>query len=726
MDVEFSNTLKIINLLKHNRLSNIKQLLKDEITVYNGVCGTLIHLSILLRNLPCMKRMLNSISREEGIKWISIQDRYGRSPLDLSIKYNSKEITIFLNEYLDKRNKNIENKLRKIEDENNYEKMIIKGFADTIIKEGPLEKYINFAFGYRNRHLVLKKDKILYYGCRDTGKELKEIFALHEITVDVCENQNSFILVDMRNRKKYIFRTETPEEAVGWVLCIEDTKYENTFDQSFFHFSLVGCILKEYLKIKGENLVCEGIVSFECFTMFADLFEGINIEDAIEKEEIVAMDVENIKTPVIVGESDSDSEKFYDFETENTDEILKSDSLIQVSSFSKEDVRNDEFKVNLGKEEFFDATDGENQEEKNEFLTQERVKLPVTGGVEKKELYSSLLNEKSGNFDIFSAKFPMNVHEPLSLLQRMTEDLIFKNILDKINGISDGCLRMAYVSGFIVSSFFHTKHRIFKPFTPLLGETFYHKLENTDIYCEQVSLNPNISALHAENQNFIYESFLDFSSSLKSKKILINHNGNCKLILKDKNEIYSWKKVDTVVKGFESGDVTVLHNGKIELECGDIKGIIKIKPSKSRDEINVCGSVKQKNKTVYSFKGIWDKYLLCRDMDTGNEFYVYESNERRFPEYYNMTKYSFQLNFITSEIESKMFYTDSRYRPDTRALEYGQFANALENNEIIENRQRVRKNESRPLKPRFFEFNNNLWTWKGCDDTGKGERIFEI
>jgi len=64
--------------------------------------------------------------------------------------------------------------------------------------------------------------------------------------------------------------------------------------------------------------------------------------------------------------------------------------------------------------------------------------------------------------------------EPLSFLQRLTEDLEYSDCLDAAAalGDDDSCLRLAYVTAFSVSGYANTTERLFRPFNPLLGETY--------------------------------------------------------------------------------------------------------------------------------------------------------------------------------------------------------------------------------------------------------------
>ncbi|NWS91824.1 OSBP1 protein, partial [Toxostoma redivivum] len=67
---------------------------------------------------------------------------------------------------------------------------------------------------------------------------------------------------------------------------------------------------------------------------------------------------------------------------------------------------------------------------------------------------------------------PVNFNEPLSMLQRLTEDLEYHELLDRAARCESSLEQLCYVAAFTVSSYSTTVFRTSKPFNPLLGETF--------------------------------------------------------------------------------------------------------------------------------------------------------------------------------------------------------------------------------------------------------------
>jgi len=76
------------------------------------------------------------------------------------------------------------------------------------------------------------------------------------------------------------------------------------------------------------------------------------------------------------------------------------------------------------------------------------------------------------------------------MLQRLTEDLEYHELLDKAVKCESSTEQMCFVAAFSVSSYSTTVHRTAKPFNPLLGETYeLDRLEELGFrsLCEQVS-----------------------------------------------------------------------------------------------------------------------------------------------------------------------------------------------------------------------------------------------
>lgn len=67
---------------------------------------------------------------------------------------------------------------------------------------------------------------------------------------------------------------------------------------------------------------------------------------------------------------------------------------------------------------------------------------------------------------------PVHFNEPLSLIQRIMEELEYSCLLDEAASCNDSLEQMCYVVGFTVSAYSTTIDKVTKPFNPLLGETY--------------------------------------------------------------------------------------------------------------------------------------------------------------------------------------------------------------------------------------------------------------
>ena len=104
--------------------------------------------------------------------------------------------------------------------------------------------------------------------------------------------------------------------------------------------------------------------------------------------------------------------------------------------------------------------------------------------------------------ELYRFTIPIVWNEPLSLLQRMAENIRYSNeLLDKAANMNNPLDRMKCVAGFIVSTTSIHVHRLSKPFNPLLGETyeFISTRGNYRICSEQVSHHPPVSAYYSES-----------------------------------------------------------------------------------------------------------------------------------------------------------------------------------------------------------------------------------
>jgi hypothetical protein len=123
----------------------------------------------------------------------------------------------------------------------------------------------------------------------------------------------------------------------------------------------------------------------------------------------------------------------------------------------------------------------------------------------------------------------------------------------------------------------------------------------------------------------------------------------------------------------------------------------------------VEGTVFIDKKPVIIFKGKWNDSVSMTDLRTNVtevvwKKYPYPAN---WDKQYGMTQHSLQLNYLPSWLRGKLPPTDSRLRPDQRALEHGDFSKASDEKNRLEVKQRAERKYMETNKvehiPKYFE-----------------------
>ncbi|RYR25007.1 hypothetical protein Ahy_B02g058644 [Arachis hypogaea] len=99
---------------------------------------------------------------------------------------------------------------------------------------------------------------------------------------------------------------------------------------------------------------------------------------------------------------------------------------------------------------------------------------------------------------------PVTIFESMTMLQKMAELREYSHLLDKADKCEDPYMWLVYASSWAVSVYY-VYQRTWKPFNPILGETYEMVNHGGIIFLsKQVSHHPPMSAGHAENEHFTY------------------------------------------------------------------------------------------------------------------------------------------------------------------------------------------------------------------------------
>ncbi|EEU46915.1 uncharacterized protein NECHADRAFT_103782 [Fusarium vanettenii 77-13-4] len=361
--------------------------------------------------------------------------------------------------------------------------------------------------------------------------------------------------------------------------------------------------------------------------------------------------------------------------------------------------------------------------------------------------------------DMTKMTLPVSFNEPTSLLYRAGEDMEYADLLDLAADRTDSIERLIYVAAFAASEYASTIGRVAKPFNPLLGETFEYVRpdKNYRFFIEQVSHHPPVGAAHAESPKWTYWGESAVKSKFYGKSFDINPLGTWFLKLRPtaggKEELYTWKKVTSSVIGIITGNPTVDNYGPMEIRnwtTGEVAHI-EFKPRgwKASSAYQVSGKVLDASGNVrFSMGGRWNSKLYARltpgyeaavdepkesgEMHQGGltdpncAYLIWKAHERPTGIPFNLTPFVLTFNHIDDQLRPWLPPTDSRLRPDQRAMEDGEYDFAADEKNRLETaqrgRRRIREERGEEFQPAWFyktrceitgeeywQFNNKYW-----------------
>ncbi|XP_011442354.3 oxysterol-binding protein 1 isoform X1 [Magallana gigas] len=311
--------------------------------------------------------------------------------------------------------------------------------------------------------------------------------------------------------------------------------------------------------------------------------------------------------------------------------------------------------------------------------------------------------------DLSKIPMPVNFSEPLSMLQRLTEEFEYADCLDRAAACEDSAEQLVHVAAFTISAYSTTINRTTKPFNPLLGETY--ECDRTDdlgwkSFAEQVSHHPPTASQFTEGNGWTMWQEFTMGSKFRGKYLQIIPLGIAHLVFKKSGNHYTWRKVTTTVHNIIVGKLWVDNHGEMDISNhrnGDKCHLKYSAYSYFSREIprKVTGVVADKEGNAkWVLTGTWDKRMEAAKVvhidesnkgkpvfETGAHVCIWE--KRPLPpgsdRMYNFTSLAITLN----EPEEGVAPTDSRLRPDQRAMEEGRWDEANKLKQELEEKQRA-------------------------------------
>ncbi|KAK4144288.1 putative oxysterol binding protein [Dichotomopilus funicola] len=321
--------------------------------------------------------------------------------------------------------------------------------------------------------------------------------------------------------------------------------------------------------------------------------------------------------------------------------------------------------------------------------------------------------------DLSTISMPVSANEPVSLLQRMAEQLEYAPLLDAAARQDQASHRLLYVAAFAISQFSNGRAKeraIRKPFNPLLGETFELVRSEAEVpgglrlLVEKVSHRPwSFAQSPAPTQKFWGKS-AELTTEGRVRVSLRLATGGDGDDAGSQEEHYSWNTATVFLRNVVMGEKYVEPVGTMHV-CNDTTG------AKATVEFRSKGVFGGRGEEVYvdtvgpdgdnlgvTMSGTWTNALK---MQPGNrEVWKAGSLVDKPATTYGLTTFAASLNEITALEKGKLPPTDCRLRPDQRLAEQGELDEAEEWKVKLEEaqrqRRRVMEEQGEEWKPRWF------------------------
>ncbi|XP_051797889.1 oxysterol-binding protein-related protein 7-like [Acanthochromis polyacanthus] len=364
--------------------------------------------------------------------------------------------------------------------------------------------------------------------------------------------------------------------------------------------------------------------------------------------------------------------------------------------------------------------------------TGRRTVIPAPGADNSHIGIMTILYNNIGK-DLSRVSMPVALNEPVCLLQRVSEELEYSELLDIANHIDDPYERMVYVAAFSISGYAWASWRYrYKPFNPVLGETYesYREDRGFQYISEQVSHHPPISACHAESENFTFWQDQRWKNKFWGKSVEIISSGQVNVSLPNYGDHYEWNKAVTCIHNVLSQQRWLEHYGEVVIRntksdvCTCKITFVKSRYWSSDNSKNeVQGVVLDRaGEVVHRFGGLWHEGIFCDTLPTPKCIWKPNVQPDDHADFYGFSRYARELNELTPDLKDVLPPTDTRFRPDQRLLEEGKVTEADKRKDEVEEKQRERRKElakrGEEHIPRFFrkaldEAGREVWLYNG-------------
>ncbi|KAL9001689.1 MAG: hypothetical protein Q9188_005345 [Gyalolechia gomerana] len=322
--------------------------------------------------------------------------------------------------------------------------------------------------------------------------------------------------------------------------------------------------------------------------------------------------------------------------------------------------------------------------------------------------------------DFSTISMPVSANEPLSLLQRASEQLEYSQLLDSAaDPFRSSNQRLLYVTAFAIStlSYARVKERaIRKPFNPMLGETFELVREDRGFrfVAEKVCHRPVRMACQAESEKWTFAQAPMPTQKFWGKSAELMTEGRVRIVSHSTGDRFTWTPATCFLRNIIAGEkyVEPVGNMTITNEANGEHAIVTFKSkgmfSGRSEDVAVQSFDSYGDDLPLGLVGKWTSHLAVTENGTPKleqpPMWKSEDLPPDVGKRYGFTTFAAQLNEITALEKGKCAPSDSRLRPDQRLLEENAFEDAEGLKGRLEEAQRKRRKEEKDGEwmPKWF------------------------
>nr|XP_024360842.1 oxysterol-binding protein-related protein 3-like isoform X2 [Physcomitrium patens] len=357
-------------------------------------------------------------------------------------------------------------------------------------------------------------------------------------------------------------------------------------------------------------------------------------------------------------------------------------------------------------------------EAEGEEIDQPRRRLPAPRPLSRGFTVWTVLKNAVGR-DLNHITMPATINEPLSVLQKCAEELQYRHLLEQAVQKKGSLERLLLASAFTCASYYGSIHRDAKPFNPLLGETYEYQDYHCWFLAEQVSHHPPILAFQSEDTGGRYQIYgeIEIKNKFWGRSIEVLCNGAVHLKIPKYGDHITWNRATLCIHNVLVGKAWIDNYGEVSVvnhSTGDV-GRIRFHKATSREQCRITGKIyDSKGVPHYTIFGNYMEAIYscpdsCTNFDVnGPDVRMLWKAPEQIEDYrqqYCFTRYALALNELTPKLSYGLPPTDSRFRPDQRALEDGDLEKATPEKLRLEDKQRIAR---RVRKEQGIEW-QNMW-----------------